>query len=52
MRTRTAAKSTAKVYCVTLAQPELAPQLKKIATDTQGTYRDVAMGDVRAAAGQ
>jgi hypothetical protein len=52
MKARTTAKATAKVYCVTLGQPDLAPQLKKIATDTKGAYRDVAMGDLRAAAGQ
>jgi hypothetical protein len=45
-------KSTAKVYCVTLGQPDLAPQLKKIANDTKGGYRDVSLADVRAAAGQ
>jgi hypothetical protein len=50
IKRRTAAKATAKVYCVTLGQPDLAPQLKKIATDTKGAYRDVPMGDLRAAA--
>lgn len=51
MSLRTIAKSTAKVYCVTLGQPDIAPQLKKIATDTQGAYRDVPMGEARAMVG-
>src|SRR5258707_936088 len=45
-------KSMAKVYCVTLGQPDLAPQLTKIANDTKGAYRDVPLADVRAAVGQ
>jgi hypothetical protein len=51
MKMRTAAKSSARIYCVSLAQPELAPALKKIATESGGAYRDVPMAEVRAAAG-
>jgi hypothetical protein len=40
------------VYGLTVGQPDIAAQLKKIANDTKGEYRDVAMGDLRAAAGQ
>ncbi|MDB5320864.1 MAG: hypothetical protein JWN40_2495 [Phycisphaerales bacterium] len=52
MSLRTNAKVTTKVHCLTLGQPDIAPQLKKIATETKGAYRDVPMGDLRAAAGQ
>jgi hypothetical protein len=51
MSLRNNAKATAKVYCLTLGQPDIASQLKKIATDTNGVYRDIPMGEVRSMVG-
>ena len=52
MGRRGKANSSAKVYCVTLAQPELAPQLQRIAADTQGNYLDVSLDELRTAANE
>lgn len=40
-------KSKAKLYCVTLEQPDLATWLKKIASLTHGAYRDVSLAEAR-----
>jgi hypothetical protein len=40
-------KSKAKLYCVTLEQPDLATWLKKIASSTHGAYRDVPLAEAR-----
>jgi len=37
---------------VTLNQPELAPQLQKVAADTKGNYLDVSLDTLRAAAAE
>jgi hypothetical protein len=52
MSLRTKAKAATRVYCLTLGQPDIGGPLKKIATDTNGAYRDVSLGELRAAAGQ
>jgi hypothetical protein len=39
--------SKAKVYCVTMEQPDLAAQLAKIASVTHAQYRDVSLAEVR-----
>ena len=39
--------SNAKVYCVTMEQPDLAPQLEKISNATHGQYRDVSLAEVK-----
>lgn len=41
--------SKAKVYCFTLAQPDIGESFKKVADDTNGVYRDVSLDDLRAA---
>ena len=50
-KARSAMKSNAKFYCFSLNQADLAPQLKQIAKDTKGTYRDVKIAELRAASG-
>jgi len=52
MRRRAKGDSSAKVYCLTLNQPELAPQLQKVAADTKGNYLDVSLDTLRAAAAE
>jgi hypothetical protein len=42
--------SKAKIYCVTMEQPDLAPQLVKLANSTHGQYRDVSLAEVRSIA--
>jgi hypothetical protein len=39
--------SRAKVYCLTLNQPALASQLRRIAETTRGAYKDVSIDDAR-----
>jgi len=39
-----------KVHCVTLAQAHLAPVMQKVARETGGSYRDVTIPELRAAA--
>lgn len=45
MKTRGGSK--AKIYTFSIAQPELAEVLKKIANDTGGKYKDVAIQELR-----
>jgi hypothetical protein len=39
--------SKAKVYCVTMEQPDLAAQLEKISSATHAQYRDVSLAEVK-----
>jgi len=41
--------SQAKVYCFTLAQPDIGESFQKVANDTNGTYRDISLDQLRAA---
>jgi hypothetical protein len=41
--------SKAKVYCFTLAQPDIGESFRKVAADTKGVYRDVSLDELRAA---
>jgi hypothetical protein len=41
--------SKARVYCFTLAQPDIGESFKKVADDTNGAYRDVSLDELRAA---
>lgn len=49
MKRRGDAKSNAKVYTFSLNQPELAASLKRAATETKGSYKDVSMGELKSA---
>lgn len=44
--------STARVYCFTLAQPDIAESFRKVASDTQGSYRDVSLAELKTAGQQ
>jgi hypothetical protein len=46
---QTRGNSTARVYCFTLAQPDIGAAFKKVASDTNGSYRDVSLDELRAA---
>jgi hypothetical protein len=48
----TRGQSTAKIHCISLQQPDLAPHLKKVADATNGAYRDVPLQDLQAAGDQ
>lgn len=40
--------SKAKVYSFTLAQPDIGESFQKVANDTNGTYRDISLDQLRA----